>query len=104
MAETLTDRLKRCLDDMATFVEYDPADVVGAAYETLELLAARLTTAEQERNQALGQLHYVPDDWRYTGRLRAAEARVEELQTMLGKVPLPMQAAIRAEVEAEAKS
>lgn len=40
------------------------------------------SAAEAERDEALAQLHYVPDDWRYTGRLRAAEVRCAALEAV----------------------
>jgi len=55
----------------------------GSEGSALSHIRARLTTAEQERDKALGQLHYVPDEWRYTGRLHAAEARVEAAEEWL---------------------
>lgn len=56
------------------------------AVAEVERLHQRLRTVEAERDAALGQLHYVPDDWRYTGRLRAAEARVEALEAALREI------------------
>jgi hypothetical protein len=64
-----------------------------AARAEYELLLAVLDTTTAERDAALAQLHYVPDNWRHAGRLAAAEARC----VALAEAVEPLVAACEAE-------